>query len=184
MNLSRLCTNAQKGDKKAENELFTILFERFLPIAGYRIRNRQDAEEVCQIALETILAKYKVIEFDEGFASWAVKVLDFKIRKYFDKRKHPLQDTAEMEGIEQNQAGLVEQPDFKLRDKLLDCLKKIGKRNNRYARIIVMQFHGYKIDEICEKLNTTPNNVYVLLSRSRSLLKHCLETGDTNEPGE
>jgi len=176
LDLSELCENAQRGDKTAENQLFEHLSVRFSSIAGHRIWNQQDAEEVCQVALKTIWEKYREINFEKSFAAWAHKVLDNKVRKFYEEKRRNQNNigTLDKEGV---YAGSPENPDPNLRRKLLDCLKMINRTNNRYARVIVLQFQGYKTQEICRRLKITRSHLYVLLSRSRSLLRLCLDTG-------
>jgi len=65
-----------------------------------------------------------------------------------------------------------------LKKKLLDCLNKINDANTRHARVLNLHYQGFIVREICEKLKLTRNGVYILLSRSRTMLKNCLERGD------
>jgi hypothetical protein len=64
-----------------------------------------------------------------------------------------------------------------LKRQLLVCLKKLIKINPIYARAINFVHQGYKTREICEKLNITRNNFYVILTRGRHMLDTCLKTG-------
>jgi DNA-directed RNA polymerase specialized sigma24 family protein len=47
----------------------------------------------------------------------------------------------------------------------------------RYARALNLIHKGFKVPEICRKLNVNANHFYVILKRGRSMLKVCLETG-------
>ena len=67
-------------------------------------------------------------------------------------------------------------PSFKRR--LLDCLKKVNQTNTRHARILNLHYQGYTVTDICGKFKITRNNVYIILSRARLMLKVCLEKGD------
>lgn len=175
--LNQLCMRAQQGDKTAENRLFQNLFERFRLAAGYRIRNKEETEEVCQNAMKTIIEKYREIDFEGGFAAWAYKVLDNKVRKSFELRERKRRRETELPDDRDDILPASDDCTSDLRRKLLECLKEINRVNSRFARVIVLQFQGFKVDEICKKMKITRNNLYVLLSRSRSLLKQCLETG-------
>jgi RNA polymerase sigma factor (sigma-70 family) len=176
-NLNQLCKKAQEGDKKAENYLFKKISVRFRSIAGYRIKDREDVEEVCQEALKTIIEKYRHMNFDGGFTAWAYKVLDNKVRKRFELKGRKRKRETAMEHSDRNPVWKAGEVRADLKQKLMKCLKLLNRTNKRYARVIVLQFQGYKVDEICEQLTITRNNLYVLLSRSRSLLRRCMETG-------
>lgn len=176
--VNRLLKDAQKGDGSAENRLFAKLSERFRSVAGYRLRDEEEVEEVCQNALKTILEKYREIEFDEGFINWAYKVLDNKIRKCFDLRGRSRMREARVEYNDKSPIWKTVGTPLDLKRKLLRCLKKLGGVNSRYARVVMLQFQGYEVDEICGLLAITRNNLYVMLSRSRTRLKQCLATGE------
>ena len=51
MNINALHSNCGQGDKGAEERLFESLSVRFRLFAEHKIRDRLDAEEVCQKAL-------------------------------------------------------------------------------------------------------------------------------------
>lgn len=69
------------------------------------------------------------------------------------------------------------EPANDLKIRLRGCLQKILKSNHRYARILVMSYQGQDVEMICDRLTMTRANVYTTLSRARSLLELCLETG-------
>ncbi len=178
MDLNAMCTRAQEGDREAESDLFQYLLVRFRLFANQRIWNEGDVEDVVQDALMKVFAEFRGITFETSFSGWAYKVLDNRILNYIQKKKRRGKTVGDE--MEKDREGTMYTPPAIEKEtgyQLLECLKKIGRTNRRYARILNLSYQGFNVQEITEKLKITPNNLYVLLSRSRSLLELCLETG-------
>lgn len=176
MDINSLYLLAKNGDVDAESELFRFLSVRFRHFADHRIWNDADAEEVTQEALMTISKEYKELEIKASFEAWAYKVLDNRILKYIQSKKRQKE---RMERMVKNNAGemVAGNPDLDLKRKLIDCLRKLGDVNARYARILNLHYQGYDSDEICTRMDISISNLYTTLSRARSLLEYCLQTG-------
>ena len=174
--LTGLFQAARAGDREAENRLMAHLTESFRLFAQHRIWNDEDAEEVVQESLVTILAKYKEVEIETSFGGWTYRVLQNKIFDYVKKK------TTRKRLDEANQTGLTEnvtsQPDLQLKARLIDCFRKINQRNSRHARVLNLHYQGYSAAEISRRLNVTENNLYVLLSRARRALELCLKKNE------
>jgi len=176
VNIDHLYENLCHGDKTAEGELFRHLTERFRLFAELKVRDKMDAEEVVQNAVMVIARKYRAIEFETSFAAWAHKVLSNEILKYYRTKAYH-DDLFMRVELESSPSALWNpDPDFKRR--LLECIRKLCDANIRYARTLNLKYQGFDIDDICRKLKVTTENLYVILSRARSLLKLCLEKGD------
>ena len=177
MDIKTLHENALKGVKEAENELFKLLTERFRYLATLRLRNSDDAEDVVQEALSVISREFKAIEIESSFSAWAHKVLQNQILNYVrtrDRKEKRLVSSMNPDGFSKGNSSdsIVD-----LKRTLLSCLRKICANNSRYARILNLHYQGYTTDEICEKMAVTSSNLYVILSRARSLLQNCIKTG-------
>ncbi|MFZ5980992.1 MAG: RNA polymerase sigma factor [Candidatus Zixiibacteriota bacterium] len=174
--MNGLFKRASGGDRDAEKQLFLNLAVRFRAIIGLRISNSDDARDVIQDTLAVIAQKYKGLDEDINFIAWAHQVLKFQVLKHYkktgsSKRKHQklADEVSQSSGWE---------PDLILRDHLLQCLRKINKKNHLYARILNLHFQGFTTGEICNKLNITSNYCYVVLLRARSMIEYCLERGE------
>jgi RNA polymerase sigma-70 factor (ECF subfamily) len=175
--LNDLFHAACTGDREAENRLMGHLTVSFRLFAQHRLWNTEDAEEVVQDTLLTILAKYKELEIESSFAGWTYKVLQNKILDSVKKK------TTRKRLDEQNNEGRTEEPtistDPQLRTRLMDCFRKICRSNNRHARVLNLHYQGFTTVEICRRLDISENNLYVLLSRARRALELCLGKDDT-----
>ena len=169
-------TKARKGDEKAEEELFQYLLVRFKALAKRRI-GQGEAEDIAQEACLTVLQKYKTETFTKSFEAWAYAVLKMKIGNYMQGLMVKQKSLAPE--FEADQASGASSPalDYDLKRKLIDCLRRIVKRNRLYARALNLVHQGFKGDEISQRLRIRPNHFYVILNRGRRLMKTCLETG-------
>lgn len=174
--MEKLLIKARKGDEKAERELFQYLFVRFKTLAKRRI-GKGEAEDIAQEACLTVLQKYKTETFTKGLEAWAYGVLKMKIGNYMQGLMVKQKDLAPESEADRTTRVSSPEPDYDLKRKLIDCLKRIIKRNPLYARALNFVHQGYKADEISQKLQIRPNNFYVILNRGRRLLRTCLETG-------
>ena len=174
--INSLYHQVQAGDKPSESRLFELLLDRFRLIAIQRIWNRQDAEDIVQKALMKVISGYRTIEIRTSFTAWALTVLEYQFQSYLQTKKRQKGREAEPEliDVESDYAP----PDPSLKRRLLDCLKLIGRGNRRYARILNLHHQGFSKDEVCERLKMSLEQSYVVLSRSRSLLRDCLNEED------
>jgi RNA polymerase sigma-70 factor (ECF subfamily) len=175
--MNRLLSRAKAGDRDAEEQLFRVLRARLSTIAKRRVWEKEAAEDVVQQTCLTVLEKYKTEEFPAGFEAWVNGVLRMKIGNYLQSKKvrqERFDHGPTVEGI--SRFGSV-QPNPDLEAKLTDCMRKIVKVFPRYARVLSLSYQGYGASEICDRLHVTRNNLYSILSRSRSILNKCLEMG-------
>lgn len=170
--MNYLLIRARKGDKNAEIKLFEYLGVRFSYLAKQRV-GEGACEDIVQDACLTVLQKYLSLEDTVEFEAWAYKVLRNKIGNYYQKLA---QESAYIvksgDVLEYQQRNDINE---NLRLQIENCLQKINKVNPRYYRILKLVSEGYKTNEIAEKLHVKPNNLYVILNRSRNMLKDCLK---------
>lgn len=171
--IETLFQRALKGEKTARDELFTALSARFQLIAQKRVWDNQDAEEIAQDALMTVFDKYMDAQPRSGHMAWAYKVLSNKILHYYRTNSRHNEKMTMTDKIELFAASWTPDPTFE--SKMIGCMQQVIKTNTRYGRILVHCYQGFSPDEICDKVGLTKTNFYSILSRARSLLKHCLE---------
>lgn len=174
-----LYNRACGGDKSAQNELFKKLTDRFWVFAHRRVWNKEEAEEIVQNALATVLSEYRETDISANFAAWAHKVIENKFLAYIQTRRRRNGRDIPLESA----VCLTDnwQPDPTLKMRLLNCLKQISRANQRYARILNLHHFGFKRDEVCKKLGMTITQSYVVMSRARAMLKDCLNEGEAGK---
>ena len=169
---------AQKGDREAEDELFRHLLVRFLAIAAHRLGDKYAAEEVAQQACVTVFEKYRTETFTTGFDAWAYGVLRMKILSYYHARSNErIVPQIDSSTVLDNQTD-DDLPGSEIERRVVACLGKILRVNQRYARILNLIYLGYRAPEISERLGVQCSHLYVMLNRARAMMKKCLSEGE------
>jgi RNA polymerase sigma factor (sigma-70 family) len=174
LNVDELCHRIRTGDKKAREELFAFLSERFLCFARRKISSREDAAEVVQEALAAVAMKMNELPGEANVFGWAHRVLNIQVLRYYRKRYG---DDRKLDAFRDSRSHTgAWEPDPAFRRTLQECLARVARQNNRYARVLNLHYQGYSVDEVCQMLGVTRNNYYVILSRARAMLEECLDS--------
>lgn len=176
MDINTLHKQAADGDPAARDKLFELLSVRFRLLAHQKIWNQEEANDVVQDALAAISREFEILKVESSFAAWAYKVLDNRILASMKSKR--TEHNRLSSSIEVGEIGGVIRTDPELMIKLEDCLRKVLRANQRYARVLNLSYQGYTIIEICSRLKVKKDHAYVLLSRARSMLALCLEKGE------
>ena len=175
MNINALHAEACGGSEAAQNRLFAHLTESFRLFVRHRLGSMGDVDDVVQGAMTVVVRNYRTTEFTVSFAAWAQRVVRNTMLDHMRARqRHVARTTEYVEGVSDG-AGVSSEP--MLRMKLVECFRKICRANVRYARALNLTHQGFKADEIGSRLGMSAPAFYVLLSRARTSLAHCLETG-------
>jgi RNA polymerase sigma factor (sigma-70 family) len=177
VSVEALYERARNGEKTAREELFSYLSVRFKSLAHLKIWNTQDADEVVQEALLTISGEFKKMDIHTSFLAWAYRVFDYKILTYIEAKRRRQGHGETVELSEDALESGSEEVDFDLKDRLLDCFRKVRAASTQYARIVALHYQGYKTEEICDRLSVKPPHMHVIMYRARGMLKNCLEKG-------
>jgi RNA polymerase sigma factor (sigma-70 family) len=166
---------AAKGDETAQRKLFESLTVRFRLFARQKIWDEAEVEDIVQNALTAVYTKYRQVNIVHSFSAWAHGVLNKEILRYTrDRSRRSTLLTSLDTGSELPAVG---QEDPEVRRRMLYCLEKVTSINLRYARVLQLKYEGYDTENICKYLDVTPNNLYVILSRARTMLRECLKEG-------
>lgn len=178
MDCETLYKQARDGDNSAKAELFAFLSVRFRVLARLKIWNEQDADDIIQNTMLTISKEVDKTDIHTNFLSWAYKVFDNRVLAYIVKKKSVRnRDHSSLEDSDQRQS-IPTEIDFDLKERLFKCFDRVRSRNIRYARVIALHYQGYTTEEICNKLDINTENLYMILSRARTMLKSCIETDE------
>lgn len=159
--------------------------------ALFRVQDSTTAEDLVQETFLAALGAYKNFKGHSTLSTWLIAILKNKsvdhIRKKVKERKrNEIQHLKNMGG--QNFCGYeqwshrhgkwCETPlnlyaHKELMDKLSKCLSKLP---DRLAEAFIMrEIDGFSTKEICEALNITSANCWVMLHRARRRLRTCIE---------
>ena len=87
MVINELFNRASGGNKSAQDELFKKLTDRFWVFAHRKVWNKEEAEEIVQNALATVMSEYRKTNLSANFAGWAHKVIENKFLAYIQTRR-------------------------------------------------------------------------------------------------
>ena len=177
--LNELASNAKNGGQKDEDRFYQYLFVRFTTFAKHSIRIKEDAEDLAEEAWLIIKRKYKNETFKASFKSWAYKILENVIGNYLQKKRREEEMHRDLKS-QNTQGSPTPEEEYErkqLRKRVKDCLRQMIKKKLRYFKVLKLVYKEYKTDKICQIMQITPNNLYVILKRGREMLKYCLETG-------
>lgn len=162
-----------------------------------RVREPSQAEDLVQ---ETLLAALGTVENFKGESTertWLVGILKHKVLDHFRRsgREKPLsdEDEASMEkasmfdetGQWTIKPGDWAEPERSLEQEqfwntMSNCVENLPEKLR--TLYILRDFDGIETDVLLETLNiSSKNNLWVMLSRARLQLRHCLETNWFND---
>ena len=163
-----------------------------------RVRDSNVAEDLVQ---ETLLAALKAKANYSGQATeqtWLISILKHKIIDYFRKAsREPTQeyddgfasdnedDYFDQQGSWQVDFSYWSKPDKSMEQEqfmttLQDCISRLPPKMGQL--FVLREFDDMKSEDICELMSiSTLNNFWVMLSRVRVQLRHCLDINWVNQ---
>jgi len=150
--------------------------DRALTLYVYGLVSRQaDADDVLQQTKLIMWKHFQDFEPGTNFIAWARKIAFHQILGYRRKTKRdplPLDD-AMLEKIGDRLASLSEHEHLRC-EALESCLHRLP---GDHRRLILLRYQEeLEVDEIAEKLSSTPGAVYRALSRLRVSLADCVRS--------
>lgn len=154
-----------------------------------RVNDREIAKDLVQDTFFAGLNSLKNFKGEASERTWLISILKRKIIDYYRKinstkgkaevRMSYNSDENEGEWLEQRVADVYEKNaeenlvNTELEEAIYDCL---GKLPEKQATVFKMKtILGYETDVICNELNITPSNLWVILHRARVSMAVCLE---------
>jgi RNA polymerase sigma-70 factor (ECF subfamily) len=164
-----------------------------------RLSNPETAQELVQEAFVAAVQSYKNFQGRSSIKTWLVAILKRKIVDYY-RRLGNRQETDDIDSVAQsvdslfdgtghwrmmphpwqiNPQDVYEQKEFM--DVLYSCLSNMP---SRLAEIFMLrEFEEMDTQAICEQLDISESNSWVMLYRARMQLRGCMEANwlDVNE---
>ena len=117
----------------------------------------------------TAILKNKIIDYYRRSSRQVLFATDEEEADFFDRNGNWLNSPSDWNATPQN---LLEQKEFQVI--LQECLANLPK--NLSAVFTLREIEGLESKEICEILNLSPNNLWVMLHRARLHLRQSIET--------
>ncbi len=157
-----------------------------------RVQSETVAEDLVQDTLLAGLQGVSNFNYQSSISSWLVGILKNKIVDYYRKsqREFPLLSETDAEDeivtyhFDENGHWQIDLIDWKTPEKDFDtqafwqtfsqCKSRLSET---MARLFMMRMDGISTEECCQILSLkNPNQMWVMLSRTRMKLRLCLET--------
>ena len=162
-----------------------------------RVRDESAAEDLVQDTLLAAMQSRNAFDGRSAERTWLCGILKHKIIDHFRKSSREVELTdeeADMSAYEHmfqpdgpgighwtaiakpvawndTPERVLEHAEFRVT--LTNCL---GKLPDRIANVFTLrELDGYESDEICEFLNISPNNLWVMMHRARLHLRRCID---------
>ncbi len=147
------------------------------------VHNHSEADDLLQQVAVTLVDKFDQYDSSRPFVAWSIGIARFEILNFLRKSSND-KHVYYAEAIEQIATAHEElAPEFEdFRHDLAECIQQV---EGRSKKVLGMRYvEGVKPAGIAKKLGLTSNNVSVMLHRSRSFLRQCIEqkmaTSDLN----
>lgn len=161
-------------------------------LALRRVKDSTAAEDIVQETFLAALGAFKNFKGHSTLRTWLIAILKNKSVDHIRKKVKEQRSDKMVEYLANVVAGNYDrQPEWSLRfckwfdtpinlyaykeflDMLYKCLSKIP---SRMAEVFIMrEIDGLSTKEICEALNITSTNCWVMLHRARRRLRACIE---------
>jgi RNA polymerase sigma-70 factor, ECF subfamily len=192
--LSEMATSGQPPRTETAPEEWVDLYaDSLFRYAMYRVANPAIAEELVQETFLAALAERSKDRFhgQSSVKSWLIGILKHKITdhlrsKYRNRaeqlaniRENEIEEYFDQRGnwrVKPGQWGDDPQNRYEqseLLEKIIQCIDVLGQRQADVFRLREMD--GYSAKEICQLLNVSTSNYWVLIHRARLALRRCLE---------
>jgi len=189
MNSELIKTTNKIHDPETWMDLYGDLLYRF---ALFRVKDCTAAEDIVQETFLAALGAYKNFKGHSTVRTWLIAILKYKSVDYIRKKvweqgSNDLEYLADMVDRNFNGQGKWRIRYCKrsstpmqlyVRKEFIEILHKcLSKLPERLAKAFIMrEIDGLSTKEICETLNVTPTNCWVMLHRARRRLQACIKT--------
>ena len=159
---------------------------------NYAVTRVNDREKAKDLVQDTFFAGLKSMKNFKGEASertWLVSILKRKVIDYYRKinsnkgkaevKINYKSDENEGDWLEERVADSYEKNmednliNSELEDAIYDCLSKLPKKQAAVFKMKTIM--GYETEVICNELNITPSNLWVIVHRARTAMAECME---------
>jgi RNA polymerase sigma-70 factor (ECF subfamily) len=159
---------------------------------NFTISRVSDGEIAQDLVQDTFLAGLKSMKNFKGEASertWLISILKRKIIDHYRKinsnkgkaevRINYKDDESEGDWLEERVADPFDKTaedtmeNIELSDAIYDCLSKLPEKQAEVFKMKTIQ--GYETEVICNELNITASNLWVIIHRARTAMAACLK---------
>ncbi len=187
---TRLIRQAQSGSSIAFAQLVALHDRRVLQLAQQLLNDQRDAQDVYQDIFMNVFRKLPSFRFESAFSTWLYRIVVnhcINFRKRRTRARHePLEHSIfveEEEPLSQfKDAGLDPERELlnrELGEEIMSALATLSEKQR--AVFVLRHFHGHKLQEIAEILDTAEGTVKNYLFRATQHLQKRLRAYHEDE---
>ncbi|MEG0379342.1 MAG: RNA polymerase sigma factor, partial [Eubacterium sp.] len=180
-NLLRIIKAAQAGDMEAFGALYTYSYSRVYQTALIILRNKEDAEDVCQDIFIRVMENLSTLRIPEQYNFWLHRITVNQCLNFKRKRIPETDDLYDAEFMPDSSIDV--DPFIKTlsneRQRIL--IKSLFSMSEVHRISFILKYYDdCKIEEIAAIFNCSPGTVKSRLNKARSLLKKSLQSHGIN----
>lgn len=178
MNADSHDRNESIPSREASKRFLSLLMpiqKRLYAYILYHVPNRNEAEDILQEVIATLLTKFDEYEEGTNFVGWAVTVARYTILAYHrdNRRMRLLFDEADMDRFEGEVTAKMGTLDEEY-EILQTCLRKLPDKYKRYLHFRYGLDMTYR--QIAKTYNISMQSVYRTVVRIQTQLLKCIRT--------
>lgn len=168
--LSTLAALAQKGDKKAYNQLLTQSIPYIRNVLSGSLSDINAIEDVTQEVLISVHKALQTYSTKKKFKPWLYSIIQFRridyLRKYYSKKENVTSSIEENDFSASHVTNEAHKGEYKDIEAALNTLP-----DKQRDIFILMRIEGYTAKEVAEKMDMTESAVKVSVHRSLKKLE-------------
>lgn len=170
-----LVERAMDGDTEALDELASRCRGMVLGIARRYVRDPEDAEDICQDTLLTLLTRISECRRPDAFAGWVAAIARNRAISFLRRRSaHPHVPLDAVAELPDRADPLRDTQDAELRDRLTPLIDALPGLQRRV--LVLFDVEGMRHAEISRRLGISEGAARVHLHTARRKLRHQLST--------
>ncbi|MFZ5945972.1 MAG: RNA polymerase sigma factor [Bacillota bacterium] len=175
MTEQNLIKNLKKGQEEAFSQLLDTYGDKILQTAFFYLKNREQAQDICQEVLLTVFKEIKKFKGESSLYTWLYRITVNKCYDYSKLKKNQYEKFIDIDDIKEK--DLNQSTDEQVLNKIQqeNIRKAIQKLEFTYREaIFFFYYQQLKIEEIAEILNCQSGTIKSRLSRGRERLREIL----------
>lgn len=172
------------GNTEAWREFFELYSPLLYAYAVERGLNHEDAEDIRASCYETIVKHIGQFDYSEtktGFRAWLRTIVTRRVIDLYRKKKLKNAESSDLRNLTDQQETVDELWERNWRmHHLRYCVARVGKRvqPQSYEAFRLLTEQGLSVDQVCQKLDMNPDQVYKIKSRFLELVRQEMSVFD------
>lgn len=170
-NYSKLIAKASKGDRRAQQQLYTMFSPKMLSVCRKYFNSNDQAEEVMIAGFFKVFTYLKDFKNEGSFEGWIRRIMvNESISQLRKDKKLGFVSETEIENTEAHATYIETELEVNEIQKMIESLP------NGYQTVFVLYaVEGYKHSEIAELLQISENTSKTQLFKARKMLQKMVE---------